>query len=70
MTIGPAPICLRCRHLQQDDDAPIGTPARCDAFPHGIPREIYIGGFDHRKEFPGDGGVRFEPVEETADQAT
>ncbi|MFF7358949.1 hypothetical protein ACFZA1_41070 [Streptomyces filipinensis] len=32
----------------------------CDAFPEGIPRSIYQGGFDHRLPYPGDHGVRFE----------
>jgi hypothetical protein len=34
----------------------------CDAFPDGIPTKIFIDGFDHRKEFGGDNGVRFEPI--------
>lgn len=29
------------------------------AFPEGIPDAIWGGGFDHRKAFPGDNGVRF-----------
>ena len=33
----------------------------CSAFPDGIPDAIYIGGFDHRQPFPGDGGVLYEP---------
>lgn len=32
----------------------------CAAFPDGIPEDIYPGGFDHRREYPGDHGIRFE----------
>lgn len=38
----------------------------CDAFPapQVIPLELQIeGDFDHTKPFPGDGGIRFEPLE-------
>ena len=31
----------------------------CDAFPKGIPKEIYTGEFDHTKELKGDNGIRF-----------
>lgn len=50
--------CLGCRHYEWgwlDDD-------RCSAFPDGVPREIWLGDADHGQPFPGDGGVRFEPV--------
>lgn len=33
----------------------------CDAFPDGIPRAIFFEYFDHRKPYPGDRGIRFEP---------
>jgi hypothetical protein len=33
----------------------------CKAFPEGIPDEIYSGPFNHKTEYPGDNGYRFEP---------
>jgi hypothetical protein len=35
---------------------------RCTAFPEEIPREIAGNKHDHRKPFPGDHGIRFEPL--------
>jgi hypothetical protein len=32
----------------------------CAAFPDGIPDEIALGDFDHRKRYPGDHGVLFK----------
>jgi hypothetical protein len=32
------------------------------AFPLGIPDEIRRGEHLHRKPFPGDGGIRFDPI--------
>ncbi|MBW8042457.1 MAG: hypothetical protein FVQ85_21015 [Planctomycetes bacterium] len=45
--------CLECKHLYKD-------VMRCKAFPKGIPDVIFSGGFDHRKKYPGDKGIRFE----------
>lgn len=64
--IGPAGICFACRHLErreesiEDRTSSGDRPATCTAFPKGIPDSIYHGGFDHRRPFPDDGGVRFE----------
>jgi hypothetical protein len=51
-------LCTMCVHKSNDEetDQPI-----CLAFPQGIPDEIVRLGFDHREEYPGDGGVRFTP---------
>lgn len=51
-------VCSRCRHLT----SPV-EPRTCTAFPGGIPGEIWDGEHDHRTPFPGDHGIRFEPVE-------
>lgn len=57
MTTGRMPICEACKHLERDGEE-LGY--RCEAFPDGIPEAIAVDGFDHRKPFEGDGGVRFE----------
>lgn len=54
-----SPVCMTCRHLA------IGTRAGlsnlvCAAFPQGVPEAIWSGRHDHRTEYPGDGGVRWE----------
>jgi hypothetical protein len=53
--IGEVPLCLECERFVDDLDN-----WHCPAFPEGIPDEIIMG-FDHRKEFPGDKGIRFLP---------
>jgi len=62
MTIGPAPMCFYCKHLietlEGKDD--------CKAFREEIPDKIYWNHYDHRQEFPGDKGIRFEAVNEEA----
>lgn len=54
--IADRPICFKCIHLHE-----IKNKFSCDAFPDGIPQEIYTGLDDHRGPFPGDGGIRFRP---------
>jgi hypothetical protein len=54
----PAPMCLGCLHLRTRSRE--GEPARCDAFPGGIPVGIYWRSGDHTRPWPGDGGLRFE----------
>ncbi|MBA9001809.1 hypothetical protein [Thermomonospora cellulosilytica] len=59
-------ICESCAHLKftenPDHDGKSVYAVRfryCQAFPGGIPEDIYPGGYDHRLPYPGDGGVRF-----------
>jgi hypothetical protein len=63
MTIGRAPICVGCKHLNPAQEWGNG---KCAAFPDGIPDEIWVKGFDHTKPYPGDHGIRFEAKAEAA----
>jgi hypothetical protein len=55
MQHGP-PICWACSRFH-------GRASRtCDAFPDGIPEQVYFEAFDHRKSFSGDNGMRFESL--------
>ena len=49
------PICRLCTHWEK------GTKT-CRAFPKEIPNVIFLRGIDHRQPFPGDRGIRFEPI--------
>ena len=53
--------CMFCKHFDLEEKA----INKCKAFPDGIPEEIMIGKFDHRKKYKGDNGIRFEPIEES-----
>lgn len=56
-----APQCVRCKHWPRVTSVK-GLP--CDAFPDGVPDVILRGEHDHREPYPGDNGIRFEPIEE------
>ena len=51
-----APQCIKCARFTTDHT--------CEAFPCGIPDEIFLGAFDHRRAYPGDDGKRFEIISE------
>jgi hypothetical protein len=50
-------VCTFCRHLTD------GEQRICEAFPSGIPLDIWTGKNDHRAPYPGDHGIQFAPVE-------
>lgn len=51
-------ICTNCKHFDLSTDT--GKTRRCDAFPKGIPNEIWLGENDHQKPYPGDHGILHE----------
>ena len=58
MELGLAPLCFECRHFA---GVVPGVGWSCTAF-RRIPVPILVKSHDHRQPYPGDGGLRFEPV--------
>jgi hypothetical protein len=56
--VATSPICRGCRHRIEYDHL------SCAAFPDRIPEEVWNGMRDHNTPYPGDHGVRFEPMTE------
>ena len=54
------PMCVVCDRIAGD------RSFSCEAFSDGIPDEIAFRYFDHRKEYPGDNGLRFVPIDSPA----
>lgn len=52
------PMCIGCERFNRSEDELFS----CEAFPDGIPKEIRDNLFDHRLNFPGDGGLTFSPM--------
>jgi hypothetical protein len=51
-------VCSFCKHWQAPEER------SCTAFPKGtIPIPIWEGDNDHKKPYPGDHGIQFEPLE-------
>ena len=57
MTTTKAPVCLKCKHYNEDD---FEKPS-CKAFPDRIPYGIWDGLNNHKKAYPKDKGIRYEP---------
>jgi hypothetical protein len=53
--IGPAPICMDCKHFNSDNRKGL----TCKAFPYGIPEEIITNKVDHKKPYKNDNGIQF-----------
>lgn len=52
-------VCALCKHWRPAEGR------TCAAFPErdSIPMDIWMGRNNHRKPFPGDHGIQFEPVQ-------
>ncbi len=55
-------ICLPCKHFHRETYSETGKKT-CKAFPDGIPSVIWKGNNDHKKPYPRDHGIQFEPIE-------
>lgn len=55
--------CLVCSHFRSALDYPEAGQRTCSAFAGPIPGEIWDNAVDHRREYPGDNGVRWAGVD-------
>jgi hypothetical protein len=55
----PMPVqCASCIHFHRDNF----QDNTCNAFPAGIPPQIFKGEHDHRLPYAGDKGIRYQPA--------
>ena len=47
-------LCKKCENYIFDK--------KCEAFPKGIPQEVFNGTHDHKKPFKGDNGIRYKEI--------
>lgn len=70
MTSGPRSQCDTCVRFRSPLSRPGATGPFCEAFPEGIPDEVYENTVDHRQPVAGDHGIRWssngEPFPEWA----
>lgn len=63
MTTGPMSQCGACAHFRSPfsrEDGDFSGGPFCEAFPAGIPDEVFRNQLDHRQPIAGDHGVRWE----------
>ena len=57
------PTCLRYRSFLSPESQAAGIKGpSCEAFPAGIPDEIWTNRFDHRQPHGGDHGLQWSPL--------
>jgi hypothetical protein len=61
------PQCFKFANLDRSNSF---NPLRCSAFPEMIPVPIQMNKHDHRKPYPGDHDIHFEPMEARQTAAT
>lgn len=49
--------CAACSHLDRKQEA-----QQCEAFPSGIPEEIWLNKVSHTNSYPGDNGIHLDLI--------
>lgn len=58
-------VCLGCAHFRAELFGSSGRQT-CEAFPKEIPAPIWNGQNRHRRPYPGDRGIVYEPLLEAS----